>query len=59
MRPIETETERIVNRYRERAQSAANTQYSYTEHATYMTVQEKERAMVRWIRSCGIRPLED
>jgi ubiquinone/menaquinone biosynthesis C-methylase UbiE len=24
-----------------------------------MTVQEKERVMVRWIRSCGIRPVED
>ena len=59
MKRFETETERIMARYRKRAQCESDTRYIYTEHAVYMTVQEMERAMVRWIRSCGIRPVED
>lgn len=55
----ETEAERIAARYAKRTLCGLNDRYAYIEPAAYMAVQERERAMVRWIRSCGIRPVQD
>ena len=57
--PTETETERIAARYAKRTQGGLTDRYAYTEPAAYMAVQERERAMVKWIRSCGIHPVQD
>jgi SAM-dependent methyltransferase len=49
-----SETDRIVARYRKRAQAGADARYAFTTPAMYMAVQEQERALLRWIRNCGI-----
>jgi SAM-dependent methyltransferase len=59
LQTIECETERIAAIYRLRATDETNARYLYTERAIYMTVQEKERALIHWIRSCGILPVVD
>jgi SAM-dependent methyltransferase len=33
--------------------------YSMLNPAVYMTAQEKERALIRWIRTCGITPVAE
>jgi SAM-dependent methyltransferase len=49
-----SETERILTRYRKRVPAGGDPRYAFTTPAVYMAVQERERALLRWIRSCGI-----
>jgi len=56
---LEAERKRIVARYSRRAQQGLSSRYLFTEPSVYMALQEKERAMLHWIRSCGICPVEN
>lgn len=51
------ETELVRERYARR-RGAAERMWSGFEPAVYLPVQEKERALIRWIRECDIAPLE-
>ena len=52
-----TEVEQIKDRYARRATSASGGRYDLVNPAVYMSVQERERTLLRWIRNCGIAPL--
>ena len=54
---MSTETERIVNRYERRSCCGVDARYEFLKPAVYMTVQEKERALLRWIDHCGVAPV--
>lgn len=47
-----TEINNILRRYARRTRP-----YPLTDPAVFLSVQDKERAIFRWIRSCGIEPL--
>jgi SAM-dependent methyltransferase len=49
----------VEARYALREASPSLANYSMLEPSVYMAVQELERALIRWIQSCGIAPLED
>jgi len=53
-----TEIENIVTRYERRKQGAAQT-YDPLRPEVLMARQEKERALIRWIRTCGIAPVAE
>jgi SAM-dependent methyltransferase len=50
------EVENIAARYARRSHRSADT-YSFLNPANYLVGQEKERALVRWVRACQIAPL--
>jgi ubiquinone/menaquinone biosynthesis C-methylase UbiE len=54
-----SETENIRLRYSTRKDSKFWSMYSPVDASVYMGLQEKERAMIRWINSCGIAPVEN
>lgn len=51
------EVEQIQKRYAEREGEEVAQRYSFVRPAVYMTVQERERAILRWVRKFGIAPL--
>jgi SAM-dependent methyltransferase len=55
----DTEIERISGRYRRRAAAGLAARYEFTDPAVLLGAQELERALVRWIRTCAIRPVQD
>lgn len=62
MEPINNEFEEVQNvrdRYDRRKQAEHNQTYSMLNPAVYMGVQERERAIIRWIKYAGINPLSD
>src|SRR6266496_2521476 len=52
------ELEEIRERYKRRA-GEISARYEALDPAEYMSAQEKYRAIIRWIRSCGLAPLRD
>src|SRR5436190_9869307 len=52
-----TELESIKERYARRATSYADSRYDPITPAVYMSLQERERVLMRWIRCCGIAPV--
>lgn len=48
----------LVRRRYERRRGRAERMWSGFAPSVYMPVQEKERAIIRWITACGIEPLE-
>src|SRR5438045_8625271 len=52
-----TELEHIKERYARRATAYADFKYDPVNPAVYMSIQERERVLMRWIRCCGIAPL--
>lgn len=62
MEPINNEIEELQNvrdRYDRRKQAGHNQTYSILNPAVYMGVQERQRAIIRWIKYAKINPLED
>jgi SAM-dependent methyltransferase len=53
------ELERLRERYERRARLAVTDRYNPLLPAAYMAAQEKERALIRWIRTCGIEPVTE
>jgi ubiquinone/menaquinone biosynthesis C-methylase UbiE len=53
-----TEPAEIAARYQRRLQQKDPNLYQLIRPDVCMTIQEKERALIRWIRSCGIQPVE-
>jgi SAM-dependent methyltransferase len=53
-----TECDEVRNRYDRRSRRDWNDIYSPLWPHSYLAMQEKECAMIRWIRSCGIAPTE-
>jgi ubiquinone/menaquinone biosynthesis C-methylase UbiE len=54
-----SEVERIRERYRRRKEAEVSARYDALDPAVYMSSQEKQRALIRWIRKCDIAPLDD
>lgn len=54
---MQTETERIKRSYAKRSGQEFAERYSFLNPAVYMSVQERERALLRWIRDSRIAPL--
>jgi ribosomal protein S18 acetylase RimI-like enzyme len=50
---------RVAQRYQRRAAQGADRKYSPILPEVLMAVQERQRALVRWIRTCGIEPVAD
>jgi len=48
----------IVARYERRLQEKDPNLYELIRPDVCMTIQEKERALIRWIRTCGIQPVQ-
>jgi ubiquinone/menaquinone biosynthesis C-methylase UbiE len=53
------EVEDIRARYERRNARGVSARYDALQPAEYMSSQEKYRAIIRWIRACGLAPLED
>lgn len=53
-----TESENIRLRYEKRNAPKFHNLYSPLQAAVYLGMQEKERAIIRWINTCGIAPVE-
>ena len=53
------ELQKIRARYARRARDEISNRYDAVNPAEFMAAQEKYRAFVRWIRSCGLAPLHD
>lgn len=53
-----TEIEQVARRYERRRKLSLGDSYSPLLPGVYMTMQEKERAIIRWINACGIGPVE-
>lgn len=57
-----TEVERIIECYERRAREGKELNapmYSPLAPDVYLSGQEKERAFIRWIKTCGIAPLDE
>lgn len=54
---LPAEVEQIKDRYARRAMAARDGRYDLLNSAVYMTVQERERALLRWIRQSRLAPL--
>ena len=52
-----TELEQIKERYARRATAYSNSLYDPVNPAVYMSLQERERVLMRWSRDCKITPL--
>src|ERR1051326_3265947 len=52
-----SEVELIRQRYARRAAPGVASRYDFAHPAVYLAVQERERALLRWVSSCGIAPL--
>jgi SAM-dependent methyltransferase len=57
--PASTETERVRVRYDRRFQLGKDTIYNPLNPPVYLGLQERERALVRWIKRADIVPLEE
>lgn len=53
------ERERVLQRYERRKLQCRNLDYSPLDPAIYMASQERERAIIRWVISCGIAPVSE
>src|SRR6266704_1468175 len=53
------ERDEIVNRYARRAGESVARLYEFLNPAEYMSSQERERALIRWIKRCNIQPLSE
>ena len=56
--PPASEPQRVRERYAVRDSQSEGARYNPVEPAIYMVVQEMDRALIRWIRVCGLRPVE-
>lgn len=54
-----TEIEQVSQRYQRRQLRHCEGLYSPLLPEVYLTLQEKERAIIRWIKSCGLEPVSD
>ena len=54
-----TETEEISLRYAKRNARKCHALYSPLHAAVYLGMQEKERAIIRWINDFGLEPIEN
>src|SRR3954464_6325276 len=54
---MSSEVELIRERYARPAVPAIASRYDFANPAVYLAVQERERALLRWIATCGIAPL--
>lgn len=54
-----TETDNVRERYARREEQNADSRYDPLEMAQCLTLQEKERALIRWIRTCQMDPLHN
>lgn len=55
---MQSEIEQIIERYQKRKATGSDRRYAFVEPAVYMAVQEKERVLLKWIRSCWIAPVD-
>ncbi len=53
------ETEAIRQRYIRRTAAGLSDRYSFCRPEVYMAVQELERALIRWIRTSGLDPIQE
>jgi len=53
------ETALVVERYERRKGLRENVLYNPLDPSVYMALQERERATIRWINTCGIAPLDE
>lgn len=53
------ETDNVRERYARREEQNADSRYDPLEMAQCLTLQEKERALIRWARACQITPLQN
>jgi SAM-dependent methyltransferase len=51
------EAELVAARYERRSQQNRSSLYNPLDPAVYMTVQERERALIRWIAAAGMSPV--
>ncbi|WP_127579923.1 class I SAM-dependent methyltransferase [Paenibacillus koleovorans] len=52
------EIDQIKQRYSERNSLKKNNLYNSLIPSVYMSLQEKERALIRWIKDCKVEPIE-
>ena len=52
-----SEVDLIRERYARRAVNGIASRYDFAHPAVHLAVQERERALLRWIAACGIAPL--
>jgi len=54
---VHNEVELIRKRYAERTRDEITQRYSFVRPSVYLSVQERERALMRWIRKFEVEPL--
>jgi SAM-dependent methyltransferase len=54
---MHTEIEQIKERYARRATAYADSRYDPVNPSVLMSLQERERVLMRWVRECGMAPL--
>jgi SAM-dependent methyltransferase len=54
-----SEIERVHRRYDRRRSLRADDIYDPLLPANYLSMQERERALIRWIRTCGLAPVQE
>jgi SAM-dependent methyltransferase len=54
-----TEAQRIQERYERRANLGKHTLYNPLNSTVYLGLQERERALIRWVKRAGIAPVEE
>ena len=54
---MHNEVELIRKRYAERTRDEITQRYSFIRPSVYLPVQERERALMRWIRKFEVEPL--
>jgi len=52
-----SETDEVIERYARRENTVAIDRYSLIDERVLRTVHERQRALARWVRDCGIAPL--
>src|SRR5690348_11524140 len=57
-KPTRMEPAQIAARYQRRLQEKDPNLHAVIRPDVCMTIQAQERALIRWIRTCGIQPLE-
>ncbi len=57
--PLSAEAEQVMRRYQRRSSANDIRSYSLLRPSVCRSNQERERALIRWIRTCGIEPVGD
>jgi SAM-dependent methyltransferase len=57
MLQMTSESQQIKERYSRRSLADFRGRYDFVNPAVYLSLQERERALICWIRECGIRPV--